>query len=157
MSRNPPPNSVFTGVRMSVLTKLLAIEAASFELRTFSNYIETILIKELIARDLVDQLPLSKNPLSTISEPDYHEQAIHLFRQRLQEIINSQPGRTGYRRLAGIRLCTKVKKLSEDVAKEENRSFANYVECMVINNLKSLEVLTSEMFEAIQSDQRKGS
>ena len=54
MSRKPPPNSVFTGVRMSALTKLLAIEAASFELRTFANYIETILIKELIARDLVD-------------------------------------------------------------------------------------------------------
>lgn len=53
-------------------------------------------------------------------------------------------------------MSSRVKKLSHDVAKEENRSFANFVECLVVDNLKSLEVLTPEMFEAIQKNQRKG-
>lgn len=154
MSRQPSDPCVLTGIRMNPLTKLLAYEAAAFELRTFSNYIETILIKELIARDLMDQLPLSRNPLSTIRTPNYHEQDIDFFRQRIQEIIKSAPP-TKSRRLTGLRMSSRVKMLSHDVAKEENRSFANFVECMVVNNLKSLEVLTPEMFEAIQKNQRK--
>lgn len=154
MSRQPSDSCVVTGIRMNPLTKLLAYETAAFELRTFSNYIETILIKELIARDLMDQLPLSRNPLSTIRTPNYHEQDIDFFRQRIQEIIKSAPP-TKSRRLTGLRLSSRVKMLSQDVAKEENRSFANFVECMVINNLKSLEILTPEILQAIQKDQQK--
>jgi len=92
---------------------------------------------------------------SFVARMGCHEVAIQHFRQLLQEIIESAPAPTKSRRLTGLRLSSRVKMLSQDVAKEENRSFANFVECLVVDNLKSLEVLTPEMFEAIQKNQRK--
>jgi len=64
MKRKSDPLHPFVGVRLSPLIKLLANEAAGFELRSFANYIQSLLIKWLGPRELVhrgwDDFPIDK-------------------------------------------------------------------------------------------------
>lgn len=148
--------SPFTGVRISPLIKLLAHEAAAFELRSFSNYIQTILIKECIARDILDHPHLGEGFLSTADTPTYHEEDIEDLRQRIKAIFEIEGIIAKPRKVTAFRLKPEIKKLADEIATIENRSLANFVECLIVDDLRSRDVFTPSMLKIFREDLKRG-